>query len=139
MPLRIIELSDEESILLEDRQDVFAQLGFDIENFGPRTFKVSSVPEIYKDRDLRKLIPEVLHDLLHHKEASPLDHETKRTLSFLACRSAIKAGDPLTEADTRTLLNELSHCTVPYTCPHGRPTHIELSRRELDKMFKRTM
>jgi DNA mismatch repair protein MutL len=135
----IIELSDEESILLEDRQEVFAQLGFDIESFGPRTFKVSSVPKIYQNRSLLKLIPEVLHDLLHHKEASPLDHETKRTLSFLACRSAIKAGDPLTEADTRILITELSQCTVPYTCPHGRPTHIELSRRELDKMFKRVM
>lgn len=135
----VIELSDEETILLESKQEVFATLGFELEPFGPRTFKVSSVPEIYKNRNFSKLIQEVLHDLVHDTGVEKIDHESKRTLSFLACRSAIKAGDELTEEEARTLIENLSQTTVPYTCPHGRPTHIELSKRDLDKLFKRTI
>jgi DNA mismatch repair protein MutL len=133
----IIELSLAETLLMEEHLNTFEHLGFTIELFGPRTFKLSVVPEILKDRDHKKHILEVLHDASENGKLKDIDRETERTLSFLACRSAIKAGDPLSPDERKRLIEKLIEAKTPYTCPHGRPTHIELSFNELDRMFKR--
>jgi DNA mismatch repair protein MutL len=133
----IFELSLNDTLILEEHLHIFEHLGFTIELFGPRTFKLSAVPEILKNRDHKKHIVEVLHDISEHGRAKDVDRETERTLSFLACRSAIKAGDPLSADERKRLIEKLLEAKTPYTCPHGRPTHVELSRNELDRMFKR--
>jgi DNA mismatch repair protein MutL len=132
----IFELSFHETLALEQQIDILNRLGFSLELFGARTFKLSSVPDFLKERDYKKHILEVLHDI-EHGTAKTLDRETERTLAYLACRSAIKACDPLAHAERKRLIEKLLESNVPYTCPHGRPTHIELSSSELDRMFKR--
>ncbi|MCC2630650.1 MAG: mutL [Candidatus Paceibacter sp.] len=133
----IIELSLAETLLMEEHLNTFEHLGFTIELFGPRVFKLSVVPEILKDRDHKKHILEVLHDASEIGKLKDIDRETERTLSFLACRSAIKAGDPLSADERKRLIEKMLEAKTPYTCPHGRPTHIEISFNELDRMFKR--
>jgi DNA mismatch repair protein MutL len=133
----IFDLSPSESMELSEKLEIFQKLGFDIDTFGNNSFKLSAIPQVFKTRDLPKLIREVLHDLEQGNEKN-LDRETERTLSFLACRTAIKAGDPLQEDERKRLVEKLLESKTLYTCPHGRPTHIELPIAHLDKLFKRS-
>jgi DNA mismatch repair protein MutL len=59
-------------------------------------------------------------------------------LSYLACRTAIKSGDKLTKEQMKDLINKLAETKTQYTCPHGRPVKIDISMRELERMFKRS-
>ncbi|MDQ3015034.1 MAG: hypothetical protein M3Q73_04160, partial [bacterium] len=133
----MFELSRTDSRLLQEHIETFRKIGFDIEHFGKTTFKLSAVPEIFKTRDHAKLIIETLHDIKEGKGTEKLDRETEKTLAYLACRSAIKAGDALDPHEQKKLVEKLLLTEGIYTCPHGRPTHIEVSLKELDKMFKR--
>ena len=144
----IIELTLPQTLLLEQHIETFNELGFSLELFGARTFKLSRVPEILKNRDHKKHILEVLYDLENNSfktieendkaQEKFIDRETERTLAYLACRSAIKAGDPLSPLERKRLIEKLLESDTPYTCPHGRPTHIKLSLTELDRLFKRS-
>lgn len=133
----VLDLGTVESSVLKTYVSTFRQLGFEIEPFGGTTFKVRRVPLLFKDRDSAALISEVLEEFMHERTPTKLDSETERTISYLACRSAIKAGDYLTHEERKNLLEKLAETTTQYTCPHGRPTHIEITRSELDRMFKR--
>jgi DNA mismatch repair protein MutL len=133
----VFELSLSETLVLEEHLETLQKLGFSLELFGARTFKLSAVPELLKNRDHKKHILEVIGDLAEHGTIAGIDRETERTLAYLACRSAIKAGDPLSHDERKRLIEKLMETKTPYTCPHGRPTHVELSLYELDRMFKR--
>ena len=135
------DLSIPETTSLKEQLETFAQFGFDIESFGKTSFKIRSVPLLFKDRDIVSLIGEVLADLNKDGNArtDTLDAVTERTLSFLACRGAIKAGDYLSQPERKNLIQKLaSLSTSGNTCPHGRQTQIEVSMKELGRMFKRT-
>ena len=95
------------------------------------------MPEIYATRNPVEMIVSVLDDLANESSSEVLDEKTHRTLAYLACRSALKAGDQLNAKQRRELVTALLKTQTRYTCPHGRPTHIELSLSEFDKMFKR--
>ncbi len=133
----VFELSVKDTMVLDEHTETFKKIGFDIEAFGKNTFKLSVIPEIFKTRNLVQLIIEVLHDIHEGRGIKTIDRETERTLSYLACRSAIKAGDALESIEQKKLVDKLLLSDGLYTCPHGRPTHIEVSLREIDKMFKR--
>lgn len=133
----VFELSLPESILLLERIEFLQQLGFDIEPFGNTSWKVNAVPRIYAERDIAMLLREVIADIQEDADNTSLDVITQRTLSFLACRTAIKAGDPLTLDQRKELLRKLGETKTNYTCPHGRPVHIDISLPELHKMFRR--
>ena len=134
----VFDLPQPEAIALDEHNETFAKLGFDIDHFGDTTFKVRQVPLIFKDRNIPALLSEILDGLINENGSTKIDSATERTLSFLACRSAIKAGDYLTPLERSTLLEKLSQCpTTGYTCPHGRPTQIEITLKELERMFKR--
>lgn len=94
------------------------------------------VPSILKDHTIQQLITELLDDLREDKTPN-LDIRSHRMLSYLACRSAIMAGDKLTKERMKSLLEELSHCKTEYTCPHGRPVKVELPLKSMHKLFKR--
>lgn len=131
----VFDLAVADRVSLVSQLEVFQKLGFDIEPFGNNSFKLSALPLVFKNREYQKLITEVLGDIKNNNKK--LDRETERTLAFLACRTAIKAGDPLSPDERKELVTKLLNTDGIYTCPHGRPTHIEISLYELDKMFKR--
>lgn len=133
----LVKLSPSHAELLHERRDDFTTLGFDLEDFGDSTVKVNAVPSLLQDRDVRQLLFDILKDLEDNLPTQTIDTNTFRMLSYLACRSAIKAGDPLTQDECLNLVEKLENTDKNYTCPHGRPVMVTISVRELETMFKR--
>ena len=113
------------------------KLGFDIEDFGGNVYKLNAVPFFFKDRDHVGLVMSILDDISNEILDRPMDEKTHRTLAYLACRGAVKAGDPLSIDERKNLIEKLLEHPEYVTCPHGRPTKVEVTMRDLDHMFKR--
>lgn len=129
-------LGPREREIIAEELEKFVQLGFDME-IQRDAILLKAVPLLYKDRNPVELIVSVLDDLMSEDVLPDTDHKAHATLSYLACRSAIKSGDQLTLEQRRELITKLLDTKTHYTCPHGRPTHIEITLSEFDKMFKR--
>lgn len=130
-----LSLSDAE--LLRSSLEQFRKIGFVIEEFYENSFKVVSVPSLFKDRDIQTTISELLEELLERKTISDIDNLSQKMIAFLACRSAVMAGDKLSEKQMIKLIKELAITSSNITCPHGRPTKIEINLTDLNRMFKR--
>jgi len=114
----------------------FRGLGYALEEFGEKTFRVTETPAILPETELKNTLDEILLALENSGSATlPVD---EKIISTSACRAAIKANDRLSVKELSELLEQLSACSNPHTCPHGRPTTVKISRRELDKKFGRT-
>lgn len=113
------------------------KLGFKIEKLDVDKIKVLAIPKIFKEHKTKELLLELVSGLTDDRTDLKIDAKTNRTIAYLACRTAIKAGDVLSYEEQRRLLLKLDECSDLYTCPHGRPIKIKLSSRELAKMFKR--
>lgn len=134
----LLNLSAVDAEIMRNNLHELQQLGFEIEEFTSNTFKINAVPELFQDRNITELLLEMIEDLSQEKSVKTIDIRSHRMLTYLACRSAIKSGDTLSDEERKNLLTKLSACKNSFTCPHGRPTHIEISLQELAKMFKRT-
>lgn len=130
IPVTLVELA-------EKNIETLKRVGIDIEHFGDNAFKINSVIDIYKKHNLRNLLIEVLSDLEENGITENADNLSLKTISYLACRTAIKAGDYLTKKERKNLIEKLENTKTNYTCPHGRPVKIDIGMRELGKMFKR--
>jgi DNA mismatch repair protein MutL len=132
-----IELATRDAEFLREVIPVFNRLGVGLSHFGDRTFLLDSLPPFVKASDPRKFVLDVIDDL----KASGHEVNTLRlgeqVVAKTVCRHAVKANDPLTEPELQNLVNDLRHCAMPYTCPHGRPTLIEMNFRELERKFGR--
>lgn len=140
LPLTIDVTIQELELLLEHRDD-FAKFGFDIEQFGEKTISVNSVPTIIKHRDPKKIVDEILADVLENSsekgaaESFTIDY----MLKTIACKSAIKFGDRLTLEEQMKLVHDTRyHIGNEMACAHGRPIILELSWNYIDKRFERT-
>lgn len=131
-----IQLSSQEQQIIHEYETELQQLGFGWEtnNTG---ITVTHVPSLYKDRDPVPILHEFIDDVIRETTHS-LDSRTHKMLTYLACRSAIKAGDDLTKDAMRTLIEELLITPNNTACPHGRPTMVEMNLQELHILFKRT-
>ena len=134
-PLRL-DLSASEAVIMSKFLENFLTLGFQIEPFGDKSFIVQAAPAVLKDRDIKTVIHDVLTDLSECKDAriDRLDELVKIT----ACRAAIKEGDLLGEDEMISLLEQLKKCSLPFTCPHGRPTTFDVTVSELEERFHRS-
>ncbi len=132
-----VELSSDENILVEENMKILEKLGFEIENFGGKTFLVNAVPAFLAKEDIETVIKGVLDDILQEKWPSKFQGKTEEIINYMACRSAIKFGQSLSLSEMQILITKLGKLKRPYTCPHGRPTMISLSLSELEKMFGR--
>ncbi len=114
---------------------ILNKLGFELELFGDKTFRISECPALIREKDLKEVLDTILN---------AFDNDSKPTLAIedkimhAACRAAIKANDSLSSQEMEQLLKDLKLCENPHTCPHGRPTTLTLTRPELDKKFGRT-
>lgn len=123
--------------ILENNITVLEEMGFVLKAVNAQEYHIHAVPEFFVDRNLLQLFQEILSDLEDQHLVRSIDKHTNRMLSFLACRMAIKGGDVLTPERARELVRELGSTQTSYTCPHGRPTHIEISLSDLEKAFGR--
>ncbi|MBN1824205.1 MAG: DNA mismatch repair endonuclease MutL [Endomicrobiales bacterium] len=110
--------------------------GWDIEEFGTATFRVSAMPAILGNSANAKLVlEEILHAISEDRKTPPKERLEK--VIRAACRSSIKAGDVISPDESKRLLKDLFACRSPFTCPHGRPTLFKVTLSELEKHFKR--
>lgn len=112
-------------------------LGLRVEAFGGRTFLVQSVPADLPNLDVEGLIGDLLDDFDALGRTQEIDVIRDRVVTRMACRSAVKAGQPLHLDEMRALIHDIAAAKLSFTCPHGRPTMILLTRDQLDRQFKR--
>lgn len=133
-----LELSHKEVQILNDNLEVFKTLGFDIESFSGNTISIDAVPnEIANKEDIATLVRGLIDDIVNSKKPSNMQGRIEQMLHFMACRSAVKFGQRLTYDEQVQLIYDLEKTERKFTCPHGRPTMIELTFDELDKRFGR--
>ncbi len=132
-----IELSPAQSEIVSGFQERLQELGFDLSEFGPRTWAVNAVPTDLPEFDPVPLILELVEDLEDEKKINALDDLRDRIMIRTACHSAIRAGEILSLEKQQELLNQIKREKLSLTCPHGRPTIVRLGKQELDKQFKR--
>ena len=132
-----VELTPEKSALLEEQLPTLASLGFDLEPFGPGTFRIRAVPAIFQKGDPREAVLAVVNAF--EEDETPLQSEVEARIAARVCkRMAVKGGQLLSDAEQRALLLDLESSPSPRTCPHGRPTMIHLSASLLERQFGRT-
>jgi DNA mismatch repair protein MutL len=133
-----VELSARDASFVREQLPALGRLGVGLSEFGERTFLLDALPPFVKGVDPRRFVLAILDEL----KASGLEVNTLRLAEHVVaktvCRHAVKARDPLAGPELEALVQDLRHCAMPYTCPHGRPTLIEMNFRELEKKFGRT-
>lgn len=135
---RSIELRSGEYRLLIKNRRVFQNIGFDFEETGGSTVLLSAVPAELADicRSPEEMIPDMLEELLNGKSGAKLSIDSDAAAKA-ACHNAIRANDVLSLPEAEKLLEELKKCRQGTMCPHGRPTMITLTKKELEKRFQR--
>ena len=131
-----LELTPVQARRLEEYLTELQRYGFDLEPFGGRTFVLRAVPAILAGRDAAGTLQDIIEDLPDDRQ-SPLADFEETLLAPLACHSAIKAGEAMTRDEMDRLLRDLGRTRVQTNCPHGRPLVFSLSRRDIEKRFKR--
>ncbi len=136
-PPLILNLSMQEAETLRTYMDQFTRIGFEIEEFGQDSFAVRAVPDNLFSIAKEELLMEMLDDLNDEvNRTMPADLIDEKVAS-MSCKAAVKGNMKLSFAEADALIGELLTLDNPYHCPHGRPTIIAMSRRELEKKFKR--
>jgi DNA mismatch repair protein MutL len=133
-----VELSPRDSQFLREQLAVLSRLGVGLNEFGERTFLLDALPPFVKASDPRRFVLELVDELKSAGQNVNSLRLGEHVVAKTVCRHAVKANDPLAGAELENLVNDLRHCAMPYTCPHGRPTLIEMNYRELEKKFGRT-
>ena len=129
-----IELNPREEEILRANKDMLAQFGFDIEPFGDKSYLIRTIPALATRANLDEVMSAVLSDLGSKDEVTSWEQQIAQSL---ACHSAIKAGQQLSNEEMLALIRQLEQANQPRTCPHGRPTMIQLTSYQLEKEFGR--
>lgn len=132
----IITLTHKEMSIARENMDKFEKAGFVLEEFGENTIKLTGVPNICLDLDTKELFLETLDEINTVARTAKQEIE-ERFIATIACKAAVKANMALTEEEVGSLLEELLKLPNPFTCPHGRPTAIKLSKTDIEKKFAR--
>lgn len=131
----IIQLTNIEMSKINENMSLFLSLGFEIEEFGTNTISIRGVPFLFGEPKIKALFMDLLDNLDKEIEDNYDLHIEK--IMKIACSSAIKSGDKISGLEITSLINDLIKCENPYTCPHGRPTTIEMTKKDLEKQFLR--
>jgi DNA mismatch repair protein MutL len=132
-----IELSPDEAGRLLEEQDLLAELGFRIEEFGKGTVLLSGYPPMLARSDLVQVVRDIAEQLATVGQKPTRRDILDKLLHVMSCRSAVKAGQRLTQEEMQSLLAQRHLIDDAHHCPHGRPTALVLSRTELDRQFGR--
>ena len=133
-----IELPPRDANFLREQLPALTRLGVGLSEFGERTFLLDALPPFVKVPDSRRFVFDLVDELRAAGREVNLARLGEHTVAKTVCRHAVKANDPLGGAELENLVEDLRRCAMPYTCPHGRPTLIEMNYRELEKKFGRT-
>lgn len=132
----IIPLTKREQLVWESSETILSHLNFDVRSYKD-SIAIVAVPKFLSDRDPIPVVRELLSDLITERGVSTLDTRSERMMIYIACRSAIKAGDVLSKEIMEQLIADLAQTPHNTHCPHGRPISKLISRQELHQWFKR--
>ena len=132
----IIKLSTREMGIFKDNKDMFNRAGFEVEEFGDNTVKLTGVPEFCLDFDTQEIFLETLDEINTVARTAKQEIEEK-FLATVACKAAVKAHMALSKDEVDSLMEQLLRLPNPFTCPHGRPTVIKMSKTDIEKKFSR--
>lgn len=133
-----LQYSKRDYLLVLDHLDEIEHLGIELEEFGSNSFNIRVIPNwIFRGRE-KEFLDQIIDDIIHSKKTEREEFLDSLAIN-LACKKSIKASDRLSKEEVTTLLKDLEQTKNPYTCPHGRPTIIKLTKYELEKMFKRVV
>jgi len=149
----IVEISIDQAVLVERAGRLLAPCGYEIDAFGDREVAVHSVPKVFDRADGQSNTQGIIREAFRWLQEEGADvpegvtvfsdgpgmiaEPYRRLASLLACKRAVKAGDPLKPEEIESLLTRADLADDPRHCPHGRPTVVRLSRRELERRFDR--
>ena len=122
---------------IEQNLSALQRMGIGIESFGPGTFKIDSLPSFLDVSDAAQFMRKVIDDLKSAGNSASAMRLGEEMIAKSVCRHAVKANDPLRYPEVEKLIRDLLDCDLPYCCPHGRPTMIQISLAELEKKFGR--
>jgi DNA mismatch repair protein MutL len=122
---------------IEHNISILQKMGIGIESFGPGTFKIDSLPGFLNVSDPAQFMRKVIDDLKSAGNSTSPMRLGEEMIATTVCRHAVKANDPLRYPEIEKLIRDLLDCDLPYCCPHGRPTMIQISLMELEKKFGR--
>ena len=132
----IITLSHKEMEIARDNMQMFKKAGFIIEEFGENTLKLTGVPEMCLDLETKEMFLETLDEINSVSRTAKQEIE-ERFIATVACKAAVKANMALTKEEVDSLMNKLLELPNPFTCPHGRPTAIKMSKYDIERKFAR--
>ncbi|HUO58097.1 MAG TPA: DNA mismatch repair endonuclease MutL [bacterium] len=137
-----VELTAKEAQVLRNNLETLLELGVEAAPFGGNTFLIRSVPADLAGKNLVSLMKDLVDDLAAQdamgvKGANKLDQARERAATFMSCRSAVMAGDRLSDDQMKGLINRMREANLPFTCPHGRPTILSIPLTELYRRFDR--
>jgi len=133
-----VEATAKQMAAAEDAAEMLRQLGIVLERFGPRSLAIQGFPGLLEQVAAREFVSDLLDLVAGESGRASREELLHRVLDMMACKAAIKAGDPLTDGEIEALLSRRQGVERSSNCPHGRPTTIRLSLSQLDKEFKRT-
>lgn len=133
----MVELTPRDYDLVEKNLDTLGKLGLSAEPFGGGTLKIDSLPVFLKSDDPESFLQDVIQEIRSASDKMSKLRLGEDMIATTVCRHAVKANDPLRELELQKLLEDLLVCDMPYCCPHGRPTLIQISYAELDRKFGR--
>ena len=133
----IVELTNLEFSVAMQNIDLLRRLGFFVEEFGNNSIIIREVPILFGNPQLKSLFLEIV-DNIRLVSNNSYDYKVEKIMK-IACTNAIKAGDKVANIEVISLFKQLSETENPYTCPHGRPTIIEITKEDMEKEFKRIM
>lgn len=136
-----VEFSASEYSIYKDSEKYFSQLGFDIEDFGDNAVLIREIPAFIDVSSAAGTVRDIIKDIIDGKEntSSKRISISDEAINMMACKAAVKANHKLGPQEVKTLLNSLYNLKNPFTCPHGRPTTVSLTKNQLEKMFKRVL
>ena len=134
-----VELNHADKTVLTERSDILERFGVDISEFGPASVAVHALPALLVERHVSpaEFVRDLLETLAEHASAGG-EELLEGILATMACKAAVKAGEPLTDDEIDSLLSGRDKVDKSASCPHGRPTTLKLTLGELEKQFKRT-
>jgi len=132
-----VTVSEAEAALVEDFKEEISKLGFECSQTGPETVVVRQVPAILNNADIDKLMRDILSDIREHGQSYLLAQNIDEILSTMACHGSVRAQRKLTIPEMNALLRDMERTARSGQCNHGRPSYVEMSLVELDKLFLR--
>ena len=137
-PPIIVTLNLVEAEVLRTYQDAFAELGFEVSFFGGKEYAISAVPANLFGIAEKELFLEMLDSLSESLTAGKSDSQLiLEKIASMSCKAAVKGNQRISRQEAETLIETLFTLENPYTCPHGRPTIISMTKQEIERKFKR--